>query len=322
MLPAVAAHLSAIENWTNEQPEENPSDYRLVKVDINFLNPATYRDGIELLKHESKMCNSVEVHCFSDFEKLRRFSFLKNGFEYCQLKKGSSLFLKIEQYAQTRRENPGRNFLTDRIELPVICELKQFMASWLKERNIPGTPVIPHAGFTYRDSDRSAYATPPFHFVHVDYSKKRLIDTSLALEALKYKHAVEDEFDVTLSSDEYRQLIDRESTIWLNVWIPLQEKESNNGLVLMDTNSVLNLDQKLQPISFQGMITYSLFPSSEQKWITLDNLTLNKRVVAIFNTINTPHTAGLIPSEEGTPLKGPRTSVEFRVMVLIPPTKP
>ena len=313
-------------DWAKKQPEENPADYRLVKVNINFLNPMTFKDNMQLSKHApDKICDAVEMHCYSDCEKLKRFGFHEHGFEYCQLEKGSPLSLKIQEYAQTRRENPGRDFrawpFSDRADYPVVCALKQFLVPWLKENNIPGTLLwIPCDGINYRDSDRSPHTVPPFYFAHVDGSKERRANPSIAMDGVIYKIAMEAEFGVELSCEEYRKLTDNESTTWLNVWIPMQEEESDEGIAFMDISSIPNLKQELRPMGYGGEIAYSLF--SGGKWITQVNQTLAKRVLTIFNSTATPHTAIVMPPEEGYPPKGPRTSLEIRVMVVIPPEKP
>ena len=58
--------------------------YRLSEINLNFINPEKYTQGMSIKRDGALKECPVQVLCYSDFEKLERdFNFHKNGFQFC-----------------------------------------------------------------------------------------------------------------------------------------------------------------------------------------------------------------------------------------------
>jgi hypothetical protein len=302
---------SAEEAAFPKEPEENQPDYKIVNVDINFIDPDSYVNGVMCnIKKLKQVSTPVDLFCYSDIKGVNEyFDFKRDGFTFIKLEKEGPLAKKLGERMQ--------DGCTDE---SLQKELEKFLLSWAQENGIQGIPLLKSAALhrssvpIVQGSHSFTEMRRPFNLAHIDYSQEKLADGK-AWEGIASKCRVAEQFDLE-SGKSYEDFVPKDA-VFFNTWMWTNKKPSNNGLAFLIPNSLPNLQKCLKPFSADGCSTsFSLFPPFGAKFITVENLGLDECPgVWIFNTATAIHAAY---NRTDIP-EAPRTSVEFRGFCVTPP---
>lgn len=270
--------------------------FDLFDAKINFLKEGPDRMNISLKNGETK---AVKIRCYHDVDKLTNdFNLQENGFQYCTISR--DLLITLNQLEQNPFSKKNR--------FEALSKTHQFLSAWGKANGIPGTAVP--INLTYRTTDATDKATPPFFFAHADYDENDISNTMRTHQEV-FKRNIEIETGI-LSEETYQGL---KIYTMLNLWMPLNQHPTINTLAVMDTRSVENLSEQLRPAMTKGktndVTSLGLRACENQIWVAQKVMIRGDGV--IFKTMKTPHTAVDIESRFPMDFCDPhRKSVEVR----------
>jgi hypothetical protein len=293
--------------------------YKTVKVNVGFLNPDTFKDGMYYKDHKADLLQiPVDLLCYSKCKEIQEdFDFNEDGFTFCELEMESPLAKKIQEFAQ------GDCF-DHSLRAEIRAELEKYLLSWGQEQGIQGVPLLRNVA-GYRNSDpvvqeRSSNKNPislPASLAHIDFRQEDLLSSEEML-GISWKHRVVETFPSVWSSDESYKKAVPEDALFINVWFPTNIDPSDNGLLLLLPKSFPNYEEET------GLIHTSLFevargllpPPPGAKFVTLNNVGVKNCVwVAFFKTVRTVHAAYTRTDIQGAH----RSSLEYRGGFVIPP---
>ncbi len=283
-----------------------PREYVLVKAPINYLGKkfspmmeVTVAKIETLAQQQILNPQESNIYCFPR-QQAKRFHFKENGFEF--LKITLDLNTAVKQMAQTPDDNSRRN---------VRKAVVPYLTQWGKAQGIDFDLVVP-VDTVYRNTNqdaKNAFGSVPL--AHVDFPETDYPQTLQTFEA-NWKPRVDQAMQRELSSEEYRHINVCQA---INIWIPLNERNTENTLALMDI-STLNQESDLQPYKAVRRDQYhftsqGVFRNPNQKWVVQSDMKSGDAV--IFNTLHTPHTAVDIPKYDCDP---DRQSIELRALFI------
>lgn len=246
----------------------------------------------------------IKISCYQNVDELRKkFNFANNGFEFCAL--GDTLTECAKQFASFPNDVKPKSDLS--------LAATQFITTWAKENNIQFDKVI-LLGLTYRDADKkNKQALKPYSITHVDFQQSTLPDTFKCLESI-WKPQVEAVLG-PLSPEQYLNLPIKRM---VNLWFPLNECPTENGLAVMDKSSILS-SKSLRPFIPQvtgdcSVNSLSLRPDEKQLWVAQRAMTLGSGV--IFSSLEVPHSAVDLKKDPGIKYDRHRKSVEARLLII------
>lgn len=284
-----------------------PKEYVLVKAPINYLGEkftplmevAVAKIDILTQQHILKPQES-NIYCYPR-QQAKCFRFKENGFEFRKIT--GDLITALKQMAQTP-ENQGTRLAVRKAVVP-------YLTQWGKEQGIDFDLVVP-VDTVYRNTNqdaKNAFGSVPL--AHVDFPEKDYPKTLHTFEA-NWKPRVDEAMLHSLSSEEYRHLDVHQA---INIWIALNQRNTENTLALMDT-STLNKEKELLPYSAvrrdqDHFTSQGVFRNPNHRWVVESDMKFGDAV--IFNTLQTPHTAISIPKYDCDP---DRQSIELRVLFI------
>jgi hypothetical protein len=296
--------------------------YRLSEINLNFINPEKYTPGMSIKNDGALKECPVQVRCYYDFEKLEgEFDIHKHGFQFCRYEEGSELALAIDDYRKTPLSFLGQNGFTCLAQNAVRSAIEKYLKSWGPKNGIQGKPFLDR-DILHRSSDPNIPFFTPARFVHVDHLRERVVDPETH-EGEGYKDMVTRQFPrFHLRPDaDYKNFIEKETTVFFKVWIPIHDEKSPSGCAFLDISSVPNLKEELRTVSSDpGSKNLSLFPDSDpnskRTWVMAEGLTLKDRLFVVFNAVVTPHSGAKITDNT---YSAHRTNIELRGLIAIPP---
>ncbi|SRR5581483_3452600 len=238
--------------------------------------------GMERGIFESKQ---VDVFCYHDVEKLRSsFTFANNGFQFCAL--SDELTENIKQFALTPYDETSKSNVS-----PFAT---QFIEAWGRKNNLSFDRVV-CLGFVYRDTDENADRTKadkPFALAHADFQQSNLSAISECLEKY-WKPAMESVLG-NLTREQYLNVPIKQI---VNLWMPLNQRSTVNGLVVMDTSSIqpskdLRPINTISPKETCSVNSLAIHANPKQKLVAQETMTISDGV--IFNSFITVHSAANI----------------------------
>jgi hypothetical protein len=284
-----------------------PREYVLLKAPINYLGKKfsplmeVAVANIQALTQQ-QILNPQEsnIYCLPR-EQAKHFHFKENGFEFRKIT--GDLHTAVKQLAQTPDNNDSR--------INVRKAVVPYLTQWGKAHGIDFDLVVP-VDTVYRNTNqdaKNAFGSVPL--AHVDFPETDYPKTLQSFEA-NWKPRVDQAMQRELSSEEYRALNVSQA---INIWIPLNERNTENTLALMDL-STLNQPSDLQPYTAVRRDEYhftsqGVLRNPNQKWVIQSDMKSGDAV--IFNTLRTPHTAIDVPKYDCDP---DRQSIELRVLFI------
>jgi len=283
-----------------------PRDYVLFKAPINYFGEKfspmmeVAVAKIETLTQQQILTpRESNIYCFPR-EQAKRFHFKVNGFEFRKIT--GDLHTAVKQMARTPDIDSRIN---------VRKAVVPYLTHWGKAHGIDFDLVVP-VDTVYRNTNqdaKNAFGTVPL--AHVDFPETDYPKTLQTFEE-NWKPRVDQAMQRELSSEEYRALNVSQA---INIWIPLNERNTENTLALMDV-STLNQASDLQPYKAvrrdqDHFTSQGVLRNPNQKWVIQSDMKSGDAV--IFNTLRTPHTAIDVPKYDCDP---DRQSIELRVLFI------
>lgn len=289
--------------------EHNSPKYLSKEYNSSNVSP-NEKVSVESLQNneEAFTIKSKKVVAYKKKEAQKLFNFKKNGFVFSSYE-GALLeeikAFKPESYSQGLR---------------VLFLTQEILEKWAKKQGIKYDVAIPLALVHRSESkDRSSTSLSPVSLTHVDFAKSTgENETKDFMKAFKpvWKTTVENALDKFLTDEEFENI---KIVQMVNIWMPLNDKPTENTLALMDRSRIKQSDlipfstsvgEGNRKIEFIGIV---MVPSKKHQFVIQSDMKRGDMV--IFDTLNTPHTAVMAPRSDAEK-NLLRESIEIRAIFI------
>lgn len=266
---------------------------KMTEIDLSKKN--------ELLESEVLTSASKRIAAYNRESVRKLFDYKENGFEYCPVE--GELLAEISKFNDTDWQQDSR----------ILEASKAAFTKLAEEQGIDYDMVIP-LGLIYRSEKPLGTALPAATLTHIDFDQN---NTSEVMQSNKHgwKVRVEGALGKTLSDEEFENI---KIEHMMNMWMPLENKPTENTLAMMDTSRIQSEDVQpftavIKPSPFLELkfTAMTLKPSNKQQYIIQSDMKLGDGV--LFNTFDTPHSAVTVPRPEAEK-DLPRRSIEIRAI--------